>query len=137
MTTGAAIGHGATFGISDDQTVTGTFVNVAGITNINPPSYTRDAIEDTDMDSPDSFREYIAGLMDAGEVSLDLNYVAASADVIIAAMTTGEGAFRITFPNAVTWTFLAIPTAYSPGAPFDDKQTATATFKITGKPTLA
>lgn len=137
MTTGADIGHGSSFAISDDQTTGGVFTAVAGVTSITPPNYTRDAIEHTDMASPSEAREYLAGLIDAGEVTIELNYVPSASDVIIAALTTGLGAFRITFPNGVTWTFLAVPTNYAPGAPLDDKLTATATFKISGLPTLA
>ena len=139
MTTGAKIGYGSEFAISDDQTTTGIFTAVAGITAITPPGYSRDAIDVSDMDSPDQFREYIAGMMDAGEVGLELNFVAVAADKFIAAMTAGEGGFRITIPGAapVLWTFLGIVTNYQPSDPFDDKMTASVTIKINGKPTLA
>ncbi len=135
--TNAKIGFGNLFAISDDQTTTGTFADVAEVTNITPPNYSRDAVEATHTASPDSFREYVAGLMDAGEVQIELNFVPAVADTIIAAMTVGQGAFKITFTNAVTWTFLAVVTNYAPGAPLADRMTASATFKITGKPVLA
>lgn len=133
MTT-AAIGYGAVFGIKNGG---GTFDNLAEVTSIKPPSYARDAIDVTHMESPNQFREYIAGLMDAGEVSLELNYVPAATDAIIAAMVAGKGTFKITHANAVSITFDAIVTGYEPQIPVDDKMSTSATFKVTGKPVWA
>lgn len=134
MTTNAAIGYSTTFGIKNGG---GTFDNVAEVTKVKPPGYSRDAIDATHMESPDKFREYIAGLMDAGEVSIDINYVPSASDVIIAAMLAGKGDFKITLPNAVSMTFSAVVTGFEPDAPLDDKMVATATFKVSGKPVLA
>lgn len=134
MTTNAALGYGVLFGIKNGG---GTFDNVAEVTNVKPPAYARDAIEATHMESPDRFREYIAGLMDAGEVSIEINYVPSASDVVIAALAAGKGTFKITHPNSVTLTFDAIVTNYEPQLPLDDKMTAAATFKVTSKPVWA
>lgn len=133
MTTNAAIGYSTTFGIKNGG---GTYDDVAEVTRVKPPAYSRDAIDATHMGSPNSFREYIPGLMDAGEVSIDINYVPSTSDVIIAAMTAGSGDFQITLPNGVKFQFAAVVTAFEPEAPLDDKMSATATFKVSGKPTL-
>jgi predicted secreted protein len=134
MTTSAAIGYSTTFGIKNGG---GTFDNVAEVTSVKPPGYSRDAIDATHMESPDRFREYIAGMMDAGEVTIGLNYVPAASDAVLTALTAGKGDFKITLPNGVTVTFSAVVTAYDIDAPLDDKMTATATFKVSGKPVLA
>ncbi len=134
MTTSAAIGYGATFGIKNGG---GTYDNLAEVTSIKPPAYSRDAIDATTMESPNTFREYIAGLMDAGEVQIELNYVPSASDAIIAAMVAGKGTFKITHSNSVTIVFDAIVTAYEPQIPVDDKMSASATFKVTAKPTWA
>jgi len=134
MTTSAAIGYQTTFGIKNGG---GTYDNVAEVTRVKLPNYSRDAVDATNMDSPNTFREYVAGLMDAGEVSIDLNYIPSASDAIIAAMVAGRGDFKITLPNSVQFLFSAIVTSFEPDAPIDDKMSATATFKITGKPTLA
>lgn len=132
----ALIGYNTTFAIGDGE-ASETFTAVAEVFNVTPPGYSRDAIDVTHMKSDDQFREFIAGLMDAGEVTLELNYVPSASDVLIAALTGGKGNYQITFPNSVTFTFAAICTAYSPSAPNDDKLSASATFKVSGKPTLA
>lgn len=134
MTTNAAIGYSTAFGIKNGG---GTYDDVAEVTRVKPPSYARDAIDATHMESPDRFREYIAGMMDAGEVSIDINYVPSTSDVILAAMTAGAGDFQITMPNGVKFQFKAIVTGFEPEAPLDDKMSATATFKVSGKPVLA
>jgi hypothetical protein len=130
----ASIGYGTTFSIGSGSPL--TYTAVAQVTSVTPPNYARDAIEATHMTSPGSYREFIPGLMDAGEATIELNYIASATDTLIAALDAGVGNFRITFPNGVDWNFTAIVTAYAVTAPLADKMTATATFKVTGEPTL-
>ena len=130
----AAIGFNTDFSIYNGT----TYVEVAEVTSITWPGYARDAIDATHMNSDDKFREYIPGLMDAGEVTIELNYIPAAADVLIAALTANAiGQFKIQHNAGVNVVFKAIVTAYQPQAPVDDKMTASATFKVTGKPTWA
>ncbi len=134
MPTNAVIGYNTDFSIYNGS----SYDLVAEVTSITWPGYSRDAIDATHMNSEDQFREYIPGLMDAGEVTIELNYVPNHADVIIAALTAAAtGQFKITAANGANVVFKAIVTAYQPQAPVDDKMTASATFKITGKPTWA
>ena len=137
--TEADIGYGAIFKVGNGGSPTETFTDFgAEVTSITPPGYSRDALDATHMASPDKFREYIAGLMDAGEVSMDLNYVPSTGDAFVAALIAGKQNYQIDFSDAnVTFTFSAICTAYQPTAPVDGKMTATATFKVSGKPVLS
>ena len=132
----AIIGYGSTFAIGDGGGPE-TFTAVAEVTSITPPNYSRDAVDVTHMNSDDTFREYIAGLMDAGEVQIELNYIPNASDVLIAALEAGKQNYQITMPNSVTFTFAAVMTDFSLQAPNEDKLTASATFKVSGKPTLA
>lgn len=131
--TQAGIGYGSSLGIYNGS----TYVTVAELINVPWPSYKRDAVDATNMASPNEFREYIPGLMDGGEVALDMNFIPSATDVWIAALTAGLGQFKITAPSGVNVVFSAIVTDYSPTAPLDGKMTATATLKVSGKPTLA
>jgi predicted secreted protein len=134
MTTNADIGHSSTFGIYNGV----TYDNVAEVTSITPAGWTQDAIDATHMDSTDGYREFIPGLKDATEVQISINYVPSASDAILAAFASATlKTYRITHPNSVTLTFTAIVTSYQPEVPLDDKMTATATFKISGKPTWA
>lgn len=129
--TTADIGYNSKFGIHNGS----VFVDVAEVMALTPPGYSRDAVEATTMQSPDKFREFIAGMMDAGESQIEINYLASVADVIEAAMVAGRGYFQVTHPSGVMMRFYAIVTNYSPSIPMDDRMTASATFKVTGKPT--
>lgn len=138
MTTNADIGYGIILKVGDGGSPTELFTDIGlEITSLTPPGYTRDALDATHMQSPDRFREFIAGLMDAGEVSMDLNWVPIAADAAIAALEAGKQNYQILIPGDVTITFSGICTAYSPSAPLGDKMTASATFKVSGKPVLA
>src|SRR5687768_227094 len=51
-----------------------TYEVIANVTNISGPSRSRETIDVTAHDSPDQYMEFIGGLKDGGEVSLDINY---------------------------------------------------------------
>ena len=133
MATNAAIGYATTLGIWNGASYTA----VAEITSITPPGFSRDAIEATHMASPSQHREFIAGLVDAGEVALEINYVPAVAEQLRTALTAGVGQFCITHPNGVTCTFSGVVTSYQPSTPIDDKMTAAVTIKVSGVPAWA
>lgn len=138
MTTNAGIGYGIVLKVGDGGSPTELFTDMGlEITSLTPPGYTRDALDATHSASPDRFKEYIAGMMDAGEVSMDLNWVPSATDAVIAALEAGKQNYQILIPSEITITFSGICTAYSPAAPIPDKMTASATFKVSGKPVLA
>jgi hypothetical protein len=128
------IGYNTDFAIYNGS----TYTDVAEVTSITWPGYQRDAVEATHLNSDDQFREYVPGLMDAGEVTLELNFVPSSSDVIIAALTASTlGQFKITAPGGVNVVFKGIVTSYQAQSPLDDRMTASVTIKVTAKPTWA
>lgn len=132
--TEASIGYGSIFGIGDAASPE-LFPALAEVVNVTPPSDTVDVIDATHMASPNRTREFIEGLIDPGECSLDLNFIpGGAADDIIQAWKAAGGRknCRITYPNDVTWTFAALLTGYEPAVPVDDKMSATLTLKVTG-----
>jgi Lambda phage tail tube protein, TTP len=133
MPTSVTIGYGSRLAYFSGA----AFVDIAEITNLKAPGYSRDAIDATHMASPNNFREFIAGLMDAGEVSLDVNFIPSASDVFVSIMVAGVGQFRLTHPNGVRMSFDAIMTGYEPSEPLDDKMTASVTIKVSGKPVLS
>lgn len=136
--TEADTGYGVLLKVGDGGSPTEVFTTIDAEMRLQAPGgYSRDAVDASHTQSPDQFREYIAGMMDAGEVSLELNFVPSASDAIVALIVAGKQNYQILFPGRCTWTFSAICTAYQPATPVDDKMTATATFKISGKPTLA
>jgi predicted secreted protein len=137
MTTNAAIGHGTLFQLLDTSVGPNFFETLAEVTSITPPSLARDAVEATHTESPEKWREFIAGLKDAGEVTLELNFIPGGPAIERLLGLFNSDTFsvaRLVFPNLVTWQFTALLTGVEPEAPVEDKMTASVTFKLTGKP---
>jgi len=139
----AAMGAGAAFGIGDGATAE-TFTDLAEVISISPPSQSTDIIDVTHLKSTNRRREFLAGFIDPGDVSLELNHVPGSAaDVAIQALeglaTTTN--FRVTFPDgtsgSVTWIFAGLLQGYEPNITPDDKMTANVTIKVTGATTVS
>lgn len=133
------LGYGTTFFIHNGTTLT----PVTDVTNISPPSPTKDVVDITTYASPGRTRERIAGLVDPGEMTLEMNYIAGSgSDTLITstlyAATTK--AMKIVIPTLTgTWefTFQGFVTNYTKSAPVDGKQSATVTIMIAGAITEA
>lgn len=125
-----------------DMGSTPTFTDVANVTSISGPGLTKADIDVTSHDSPDNYQEWLAGLKDGGEVSMDINWDPAETtqQVLISDFNlTGSAAnrdYRIEFPDGATWAFAGYVKGFEPTAPHDDKLTASVTFKVNGKPTF-
>jgi hypothetical protein len=135
----AATGFGATFALGNGA-VPEVFTPLAEVFEITPPSDKPDLIEATHFTSPNGNKEFILGMNDPGECSLQLNYLPGNAsDIAIRNWRTSRAAktCRITWPNGLTWTFAGLITGYAPGLAMDDKMTATVTIKVTGSNVVA
>lgn len=129
-------GFGTTLERSD-MAATPVFTALAGISNITGPGLSREILDVTAHDSPDGYREFLGGVKDPGEVSVDVNYDPSVHDVWVDDLDDTEPRdYRITFPDGTAWAFSALLTAFSPSAPFDGKLSASASFKVTGKPVI-
>ena len=115
---------------------------VAELTNISGPSISADTIDVTTHDSADGFREYVGGLRDGGEISIEGNLVdATESNILISLLEAGtvteDATIDLPTSTAMTFTFDCIVTAYETTAPHDGKLGFSATLKVTGKPVLA
>lgn len=141
MATSARIGYGTLFA-SGNGASPEVFTTLGEVTAITPPGWSRDTVDATHEQSPGAHREFIAGLADAGEVSMDINFVpgnAAAAALEAEKALTGSSTLinrRITFPDGSYMSFAAILTAVEPDAPIDDKMSASVTLKVSGAPTF-
>lgn len=119
------------------------FTTVAEVVNIGGPSLSADVIDVTSHDSPGAHREKIAGLLDAGEVSLELNFIPTAATqgnvsgLLRDYRNRNVRNFQLVFPGGTTWAFAALVTNYEPGANVEDKLSLSVTLTVTGQPTLA
>lgn len=134
----AMLGYGSVFQVQTENSPD-SFVDMAEISSISPPTFSLDQVDVTHMQSPLRNREFISGLNDPGECSFDMNFIPGSTSdnrlFELLGLPTGTSRrrqCRIVFPNHVTWIFSAELTGYEPTVPVDDKMTATVTFKVSG-----
>lgn len=117
------------------------YTDIAGVTEISGPNVDISTIDITNHNSPGGYAEFVTGIKDGGEVTVDLNYLPEThkplTDLLDPAVgTTTLSPWRIMFPTGDKWDFSALVTGFEATAPFDDKLTASLTLKISGKPTL-
>lgn len=125
------IGYGSLSEISTDSG--STWADLGEVTSLTPPALAVDAIDVTHMQSANGTREFIPGLMDPGECSMEMNFLPGSAsEALILSVLRTKVKMRNTFPGGETSTFDAIITGYALAVPMDDKMTATLTVKVSG-----
>lgn len=121
----------------DGATPTEVFTAIGHVTNIGGPSLSKEAYDVTTHGSPDQYREFIPGLKDGGEVSLDLNYDPAVHDPVpLGFDDTTLSNYELEFPDGSLFEFTAFLMDFEPEAPHDDKLSLSLTFKVSGKPTF-
>ena len=119
-------------------------VTIAEVRDVTGPSLQQSTAEVTNHSSPGRYREFLATVIDGGEVTFEIGYVPSEATHGVAAggllddMENGNiSAYSVTFPDTTAWSFSAIVTGFEPSAPVDGALTANVTFKVAGQPTLA
>ena len=129
----AITSNGATFSISGGA--------VADIISISAPSVSIATIDTTNIASV--HRSFIAGTIESGEVSLEVNYDPNS-DVDLedawdntASAAPAAAAMVITFSDSSTFSFSGIITGFTANIGMDATVTASLTIKITGAVTVA
>jgi hypothetical protein len=114
------------------------FTAIANVSGFKGPKMKRDTADTTAHDSPNHYREFIGTLIDAGEITLDINYDPADHDALVSDFEdTAARNYKLTYPlSASEWAFAAWLTGFEADAPMDNKLAATVTIKLTGKPAI-
>lgn len=138
MTTNVRIGIGAEFHLDNDA-VTPVLTKLSEVISVALPNSQQDDVDATHMASPNRRREFVAGLIDDGEGTVELNYIPGSAtDALIrTAITDGKTrGYKVVLQKAdgTTWevTGSCIVKGYERSVPIDDRMTATMTVRFTG-----
>jgi len=130
---------------AESATGTGITWNAVAVVEVNTVGdidLTADDIEVTHYTSDDGYKEYIQGLRDGGEVTVEGNFVPTDAGQASLITDFEAGTKRtavVTLPNAAasTWTFTAYVKGFTQSSPIGDKLGFVATLKISGKPIFA
>ena len=118
---------------------------VVNVESIEGPEQTVETLDMTAHDSGSSYREVAPSFIDAGEVTLRIQWdpngathknTAGGLRYLLA--QRASSVFAITYPTTpvASDVFTAYVTKFVPSAPFDDKLTADVTLTLTGAPTL-
>lgn len=89
------------------------------------------------------WRNHLATLLDAGEVTVDLNFVptnatqSGTAGILLDLKNKTRRNFQMLWSDGTEWDYAAFVTGFKPGAAVDGKLSATVTMRMTGQPTLA
>ena len=123
------------FGTSLKRWNGSSFVAIASITSLSGPGISREILDVTAHDSPNGWMEFLGGLKDPGEISADINRRPAVHDVLVADFDDDDPiSYQMQWPSGNYWEFDAILTGYEPDSPYDDKLSASLTWKVTGRP---
>lgn len=118
----------------DEQTDT----TIANLTSIGEVGVESEEIDATDLDSPDNYKEFIAGSKDAGEVAIagNIKNEANVEKMLALAESQSLEDWVITYPSGATWTFKAFVKSFKDGEKTTDGLASfSASLRISGKPT--
>lgn len=120
-----------------------TFTTIAEVKDVTGPGMEADTIESTNHSSPNGWKEYLAGMLDAGEVTFSVNFIPSDATqddatgLIFVMKQRLKRNFQLLWPGPGANRLCAFPalvTGFEPTAPVDDALTADITLKVTGEP---
>lgn len=120
---------------SGDET---TDLRIANLTSIGEIGVESEEIDATDLDSPDNYKEFIAGSKDAGEVSLAGNIKDESnvEKMLSLAESQTIEEWVVAYPSGAKWTFKGFVKSFKDGEKTPDGlATFSATIRVSGKPT--
>jgi hypothetical protein len=123
----------------------GTLTRIAEVTKITGPGMKMTSIDVTNLDSLLNRKEFLSGMVDEGEIKLELNFTSAEwlalratlptttpAGTAVVAGTPALPFWSITFSTGNVCSGQGFLTDLEPTAPVDDKLSATCTIKCSG-----
>jgi predicted secreted protein len=117
-----------------------TYTTVAEVTKIQNTGSKADLADVTNMDSPSSFREFLATLVDSGDVAIDTNFIPGNATQQILETDFNnqtQGYYKIVLPNSLGQaTFRAYVMSKDFDLTIEKQATRAIKLKITGPMTV-
>lgn len=109
------------------------------INSITGPTITVSTIDTTALDTPGAYRTFIAGFIDGGDVTLEMNFTRNAFETFLSDLNARAlVSYELIIPDAdnTSIEFDALVTGVPVTIPTDEKVTFTATLKISGEPTI-
>lgn len=118
------------------------FTEIAEVGDIEGPGFSTTTFDASSHSSPNALMEKAAGLIDAGDITLPINWFPGETthqqliDDLFAREIVN---YQIVWPDLAntTWTIPGIVTGFSPSAPINDKLSAEVTITVAGLPTFS
>jgi len=118
----------------------GEDLKIANLTSIGEIGIESEEIDVTDLDSEDSYKEFIAGFKDTGEVSIAgfIKSEDAMSAMITLADSQANEEWYITTPSGSTWTFDGFVKMFKEGeTTVEGAREFTGSLRVSGKPVYA
>ena len=137
----AALGMVVQFGTATGTTTSATLTNVTNISGLDSDV---SEIDVTSHDSSGKYREFVSSFVDAGEVQFDLNFNpnevthrATSGGILYLRDQGITVPWKLKFPGTPSHSvsFQGFVKSAPLDLPYDDKQSATVTIRVTGSAT--
>lgn len=112
-------------------------LRIANLTSIGEIGLESEEIDATDLDSPDNYKEFIAGAKDPGEVEIAGNIKDESNVEKMLALAESQSVEKwiVAYPSGAKWEFSAFVKSFKDGEKSTEAlATFTATLRISGKP---
>ena len=139
MSSSALSSQGMTIGIGNGASPE-VFTTIAEVKGIDGPGGQTAEIDVTDLSS--TAKEFVLGLQDEGDITLDMNYIPSNTQHVLLRTLRGSGDennFRISFTDSpvTTWTFGARVKGFSISNAVDNVTGLSVTLRVTGTITEA
>ncbi len=138
----ATSGFGTVLKRGDGATPTEAFTAIAELFDIDPPGLDSTRIEVTHHESPSAHKEFIMGLQEVEEFTIDISFLPnhathnETAGLVADWKNKTKRNYQLV-QGPKTWTFEAFVANFKPSAPKDDRRSANVTFRPTGVATIA
>ncbi|MDT0305062.1 phage tail tube protein [Streptomonospora wellingtoniae] len=115
----------------------GTFAPIGNVGNFGGPNSERETYDVTAHDSASNFREFIGGLVDGGEVSVEVHYDPAKHDTLYGDFKNPDPvSYEMESPEGEVWAFDAVLNGWEREMPVDGQMAATITWQVSGEPII-
>ncbi len=122
----------------------GTYTTLAEVKDMTGPNLQHDTEEVTHHQSPGRFKEFIATLIDGGEVTFSMNYIMQNATQSISSGLSKDMIehtlrnIKIVFPDvgSTEWILPCFVTGWEPSMPVGSVFDCSVTLKVARQPTL-